>query len=433
MNSLNHTLPIAAQALITAIWESAVLALLVAGCLRLLPSLSAAGRSIVWTGTFLLTVLLPVIAATSSPTTGPQQAAELHVGSEWAYAVVGIWAALSLFRGVQLLRSALQLRGIARRATPVVAAHEVAEVLASEQTASLPRTIQLCSSNEVDAPSVVGFFQPQILIPSALLATISPTDLRQIVLHEMEHLRRHDDWTNLLQKLCLVLLPIHPVLLWIEHRLCAERELACDDGVLRTTGARKAYATCLVNLAEQSLMHRSLSLALGAWQHRSELTRRVHRILRTPHREIGQPATAAIIGLAFVSILGAATVLTQAPQVISFTGSNPTFSAAEAAPETKFTQPESPAHPTLVSAHLAVQPNTRINTTFSPASHTTKPKSIAAKAKPRRSRNENRNSTVLIDWNETGRITHATPISLDDSQFIYAAVPVRNGWLLIKL
>ena len=59
-------------------------------------------------------------------------------------------------------------------------------------------------------------------------------------MHEMEHLRRGDDWTNLLQKAGLVFFPLNPASFWVERRLCAERELACDDCVLRSSGARKA-------------------------------------------------------------------------------------------------------------------------------------------------------------------------------------------------
>ena len=103
----------------------------------------------------------------------------------------------------------------------------------------------------------------------------------------MEHLRRRDDWTNLFQKAALVLFPLNPVLLWVERRLCAERELACDDRVLRSSGAAKAYAICLTRLAEFSMIQRSLSLALGAWERQSELVRRVHRLLRRPTESMG--------------------------------------------------------------------------------------------------------------------------------------------------
>ena len=89
-----------------------------------------------------------------------------------------------------------------------------------------------------------------------------------------------DDWINLLQKLSLVVVPLNPVLMWIERRLCLERELACDDDVLRLTKAPKAYATCLTNLAEHRLGRRAAGVC--RWERgsrQSELVRRVQSIL----------------------------------------------------------------------------------------------------------------------------------------------------------
>ncbi len=83
------------------------------------------------------------------------------------------------------------------------------------------------------------------------------------MLHEVGHLRRADDWINLLQKLSLVVFPLNPMLMWIERRLCLERELACDDDVLRLTKAPKAYATCLTNLAERRLEPQSGGVVAG--------------------------------------------------------------------------------------------------------------------------------------------------------------------------
>ena len=131
--------------------------------------------------------------------------------------------------------------------------------------------MQVCTTPNLDRPSVIGFFAPRILIPEWLLTRLTPGELRQIVLHETEHLRRGDDWTNLFQKLCLVLFPLDPALVWIERRLCAEREMACDDGVVRVTHAPRAYAACLASLAERGLRRRAEALSLGAWQRRPEL------------------------------------------------------------------------------------------------------------------------------------------------------------------
>ena len=111
---------------------------------------------------------------------------------------------------------------------------------------------------------MIGFFSPRILIPEELFARLTTAEFGQIVLHEVGHLRRADDWINLLQKLSLVVVPLNPVLMWIERRLCLERELACDDDVLRLTKAPKAYATCLTNLAEHRLGRRAAALVAGS-------------------------------------------------------------------------------------------------------------------------------------------------------------------------
>src|SRR5437867_3524718 len=146
------------------------------------------------------------------------------------------------------------------------------------------RGVELCTSKDVDRPSVIGFFSPRILIPEELFARLTTAEFGQIVLHEVGHLRRADDWINLLQKLSLVLVPLNPVLMWIERRLCLERELAWDDDVLRLTKAPKAYATCLTNLAEHRLGRRAAALSLGAWERESALARRVQSILRAGER-----------------------------------------------------------------------------------------------------------------------------------------------------
>ena len=120
---------------------------------------------------------------------------------------------------------------------------------------------------------MIGFFSPRILIPEELFERLTTMELEQIVLHEMGHLRRADDWMNLVQKIGLVLVPLNPALLWIERRLCFERELACDDAVLRSTRAPKAYATCLtgpggaaVSAESSRAFAGSVGEEVGAWR-----------------------------------------------------------------------------------------------------------------------------------------------------------------------
>jgi len=175
----------------------------------------------------------------------------------------------------------------------------------------------LCTTTRLQRPSVIGFVRPRILIPDWLLKSLTAGELEQIVLHETEHLRRGDDWTNLLQKLCLVLFPLNPALVWMERRLCREREMACDEGVVRLTHAPRAYAACLASLAERGLERRTEALSLGVWQRRPELVDRVHSILRCKPR-LSPLGARALLGVLSGCLLLGALELARCPQMIAF-------------------------------------------------------------------------------------------------------------------
>ena len=312
---------LAAQAtgtLVSAIWQGALLAALVGICLRLFPGLSAAARSVIWLNVFVLLALLHLVPCLIS-STGAQSgsgvvAHSVQLDIRWSLAATAVWLVLSLYRAGQLLVSGVHLHALANRATNVEVSADLLPLLRAPGN----RRVQLSALSEVARPSVLGFFRPRILMPPAILEHLSPAELRQVVIHEMEHLRRGDDWTNLLQKLALVFFPLNPVLLWVERQICAERELACDDRVLRSGSGRRAYALCLTHLAEFSLMRRGFSLVLGAWERRPELVRRVQRILTQPARTMGRKpafaATATLIAGALVCTL----TLSHVPELVSF-------------------------------------------------------------------------------------------------------------------
>jgi len=112
---------------------------------------------------------------------------------------------------------------------------------------------------------------------------------------------------------------LNPALAWVERRLCFERELACDERVLRARGrgAAKAYAACLAGLAEHRLGRAGLALALGALGRESELGRRVREILGGAERM--RPAQARLVlGGAVLGLVAAAAGLSRCPQVVGF-------------------------------------------------------------------------------------------------------------------
>jgi beta-lactamase regulating signal transducer with metallopeptidase domain len=131
------------------------------------------------------------------------------------------------------------------------------------------RKVAIATSEKVMVPAAIGFFRPMIVLPSWALRELSTAELNSILIHELAHLQRRDDWTNLAQKVLRAVLFFHPAVWWVERQLSLEREMACDEVVLSRTANPRAYAECLVTVAERSFMRRGLALAHAArWRKR---------------------------------------------------------------------------------------------------------------------------------------------------------------------
>ena len=76
-----------------------------------------------------------------------------------------------------------------------------------------------------------------------------------------------------------------------------------------------------MSLAEHSLDRREVSLSLGAWERQSELSRRVHSILR---RGEGMTRLQArlVLSAIVLALLGGATGLSRCRQFVSFSPPN---------------------------------------------------------------------------------------------------------------
>jgi hypothetical protein len=384
----------------------------------------------VWTSVFLLLALLHVLPFIAEPwsTVSKFPLAPLHLDPGWSIAIAGAWAILSLWKGSQLISSAIRLHGLAVRGTPVQADTTLERLLTGEKGG---RGAELCTSVEVERPCVVGFFRPRILLPPALFKHLSSLELQQVILHEMEHLRRADDWTNLLQKIGLVLFPLNPALLWVERRLCAEREFACDDRVLHSTGARKAYAICLTRLAEYSMLRHNLSLVLGAWERQSELVRRVHRILRRPDESVsGRQAMVLTVCLIFAA-LASGVALTVSPQLVSFAPLTPPTEQARFIPASGLSEmkaQEFRSSPALIRVAMPLKPP---QTSY--ASNHRRVASSKNSAQPSQPFPIQAALVVLTEWEFTEPPPRLMFAVAQDHGPSYAAVAMPNGWLIVQI
>jgi beta-lactamase regulating signal transducer with metallopeptidase domain len=322
-----------AELLISSIWQGLLLTALAWAALKLAPGVRASTRFTLWLIVFLAVALLPCFALgrawfgvdSSAVTTLPESGVALHVNIAWAFVLEAVWGFASLLSLARLISSALQMRAVLRSSVPVAG---LPEEIQSALVRNGKRSVVVHLSEAVDAPSVIGFFRPAIVMPRSLWSELAPADLRQIILHEMAHLDRRDDWTNLLQKLLRALCPLNPALFWAERHLCREREQACDDAVLDAAGNARAYATCLTKLAEVKLVRRVASLAPGFWQRHSELAGRVENILHRRPR-LGPAFSRGLVAAGLAVAFSGALVLQLCPGFISFTRSSPVAAAVQ--------------------------------------------------------------------------------------------------------
>jgi hypothetical protein len=281
---------------------------------------------------------------------------------------------------------------------------------------------------------VIGFIHPRILLPPALLEKLSTLELQQVVLHEMEHLRRGDDWTNLVQKIGLTLFPLNPVLVWAERRLCAERELACDDRVLRSNCTRKAYAMCLTRLAEDSVIRRRISLALGAWERRSELVSRVQRLLMRPGQSLSGRQAAVATGSLILVLFSGAMALARSPQLVGFVSPNYSSAHASGLKEASFQRAGlHGANAAGGSLQLvkAVMPQRPVQPTLKPKLRVQK--HAAKRAAQPRIVQDRQAWLVLTDWNDSLPPAHLVIAVAPGDRNTYAAVPIAHGWLILQI
>jgi beta-lactamase regulating signal transducer with metallopeptidase domain len=117
-----------------------------------------------------------------------------------------------------------------------------------QNNGSLQRAVQVLTSGEIASPVAVGFIHPAVVIPPGLLERLEEGERQDVLLHELAHLARYDDWMALATHALGALLFLHPLAAIVLGRIEREREMACDDFVVARTGSARNYARSLARL-----------------------------------------------------------------------------------------------------------------------------------------------------------------------------------------
>jgi beta-lactamase regulating signal transducer with metallopeptidase domain len=293
---------------------------------------SSGTRFAVWYATLLIISLLPLVqhmqsGAVLSASDVPSHAL-ISISSSWAVGILAVWGVFATIGLFRVAVGVMRLRNLRRNCTRVDAAGLDLILQNTLRELHSTRGLQISVSEELRVPAAIGFFNPLVILPSWVLQDLPASQLSLVLLHELAHVSRWDDWTNLLQKVIQAILFFHPAVWWIEKKISLEREMACDDVVLAHTENPRAYAESLLSVAERSFVRRGVSLAQAAVNRMRETSTRISQILsskRSGKSGSWKPASMVLAASSILSFM----VLPHVGSLVSFQNNSSVRSAAK--------------------------------------------------------------------------------------------------------
>ena len=330
---MNASMEELAQNLIVGVLNSfpagIALAVMTAVTLRIMRRTPPSARFAIW---FFALVILPLLGLLHTPlatVSGAQVHRGINIPGSWAIPAVAAWAAIA---GIIMMRVMLGIRRIRNiRRSCVAIAKENLPGAAIAVLSSCPRPVEVCISPIVQVPAAVGLFRPAIVLPEWAMKDLPADQLAVIICHELAHLQRWDDWTNLAQKVLRAVLFFHPAAWWIERRLSLEREMACDDAAVSHAASARDYAASLVAVAEKSMIKRSMLMAQAAVHRARETSLRIARLLKLTRGDKPQSWKPAVVMAGFLAT-AIFVVEPIMPRLVAFENNGPSVIAVAKTP-----------------------------------------------------------------------------------------------------
>src|SRR5260370_9943218 len=120
-----------------------------------------------------------------------------------------------------------------------------------------------------------------VILPRDISQRLSSAELEAVLLHELAHAKRRDNWTAAFVHALTCVFWFYPLVLWIEWRLNRERELACDEMVVRGDTASEDYVAAILKICR---FHLSGDFAGVSGVSRSNLKKRMEVIMSLSSR-----------------------------------------------------------------------------------------------------------------------------------------------------
>lgn len=169
------------------------------------------------------------------------------------YILLGIWIAGILAMILLVGRSALRLRALKKSALPLQNAEVRRLYERCCQESGITKAIPVYSTAFLKSPIFTGFRKPGIYLPIHLISDHQESQLRYMLLHELQHYRHRDALSGYLMCLAGVLYWFHPLVWYALREMHHDREIACDTSVLKLLeeDLYEDYGNTLITFAQR--------------------------------------------------------------------------------------------------------------------------------------------------------------------------------------
>ena len=224
-------------------------------------------------------------------------------GQEVFYLVLSvIWTLGVAFIVVRSMWRKRALHTVVRSAQPVTSG-PLAEALRCASDRLKVHIAKAVVSDSIAQPGVEGVWRPVLLLPAGIEQDLTASELEAVLAHELLHVRRRDNLASYLQASICATFWFHPLIWWLDRRLLAEREAACDEGVMDVGASARDYVSGVLKVCRFSL---EAPVAGVSRMSESRLRSRMERVMSIKSSRFGwreRGAVALVTAAAVISWL----------------------------------------------------------------------------------------------------------------------------------
>ena len=138
----------------------------------------------------------------------------------------------------------------------------------------IKRNVNIWYSSKVFTPLTFGFLKPVILMPIAIMNSLTIKETEALIIHELTHIKNNDYLLNWLLLLTETIYFFNPFVKIISKKIKLEREKNCDTSVIQFNYSSITYAETLLKIARQTQHYNRFQLA--AVINKFQLLQRIH-------------------------------------------------------------------------------------------------------------------------------------------------------------